>query len=106
MFFKQYATSGVPFADTPSTGSYGDGANVTAYPSVSLTPAAGNTALLWFGTAWNVGHSGNFPAGWTNIMDSNTLSLGYALQVTPAPVTLAPTVSPTNLLTAALMTFR
>jgi hypothetical protein len=102
---KGYATSGNPFADTPSTATYGDGPTVGQFPSVSVTPAAAGTGFLWFGTSWDVGSFG-YPTGYSDLLHQSTLSLSSFDQGAPATQTVAPVVAPTNLLTAALMTFR
>jgi hypothetical protein len=100
------ATSGNPFADVPSKASYGDGAAVSVFPSVSVTPAANGTGFLWFGTAWSLGgHFGN-PVGFTSLLEAQTLSISVLAQSTKATETVAPSVLSTNLLTASLMTFR
>jgi hypothetical protein len=100
------ATSGNPFADTPSKASYGEGATVTAFPSVSVTPAADNTGFLWFGTAWSLGNYFGNPAGFASLLESETLSISVLEQSTKATETVAPAVGATTLLTASLMTFR
>jgi len=100
-----YAASGDPFADAPSTATYGDGSNVTAYPSVSVMPAANETGFLWLGTSWHVGYYG-YPSGFDSLLDANTLSIAVLVQSAATRETVAPSTAATNLLTAALMTFR
>jgi hypothetical protein len=100
-----YATSGDPFADTTAEAETVGTALVTAYPSVSITPAVSRTGFLWLGTTWHVGYFGN-PTGWTTLLDANTLSLAILEQGAAATVTVAPSVGSTDLLTATLMSFR
>jgi hypothetical protein len=104
---RGFATSGNPFADPPATATYGDGTNVSNFPSVSLTPAGDGTGLLWLGTSWTMAEFG-YPSNYQNLLDTNTLSIAWRVQQTAATETVAPAVkpSPTNLLTAALMSFR
>lgn len=102
---KGYATAGPPFADTPSTGSYGNGTLVNSFPSVTVTPAASGTGFLWFGTSWNPNLYG-YPSGYTSLMQYSTLSISAFDQGAAATQTVAPSVTQTNLLTASLMTFR
>ena len=100
---KGYTT---PFADTTSTATYSDGDAAALFPSVSVTPSAADTGFLWFGTSWTVGLYG-YPAGYTDVLHDDTLSVSSLAQGAPATQTVAPSItSPSNLLTAALMTFR
>ena len=102
-----YATSGNPFADSTQVAIYGYGPDVSNFPQVSLAPSAANTALLWVGTTWYPEHYG-YPQGFTNILDANTLSVGYEVQGAATPVSVSPkvTAGTTSLMTATLMSFR
>jgi hypothetical protein len=102
---KGVTASGVPFADTPSVATYPMGADVSSYPSVTVTPAAANTAFLWIGTSWTQSRYGT-ASGFTGLLYASTLSVSYLLQGPPSPVTVSASVSPTNLLTSTLVSFR